>query len=76
MKGMGDRKQTIEAKRQSPKSIYIRSVEWNGSPVSGLSIDHAQLGREAPSPSILWMKLQPSHSNNHCSFLFIRTDRC
>jgi putative alpha-1,2-mannosidase len=34
---------TIEAKRQSPKSIYIRSVEWNGSPIKGLTVEHAQL---------------------------------
>jgi predicted alpha-1,2-mannosidase len=34
---------TIEAKRQSPKSIYVRSVEWNGSPIKGLTVEHAQL---------------------------------
>jgi putative alpha-1,2-mannosidase len=34
---------TIEANRQSPKSIYVRSVEWNGTPVKGLTIEHAQL---------------------------------
>jgi predicted alpha-1,2-mannosidase len=45
VKGSGGRKLTIEAKRQSAKSIYIRSVEWNGSPVSGLSVDHAQLAK-------------------------------
>jgi predicted alpha-1,2-mannosidase len=43
MKVSGDRKLTIEAKRQSPKSMYVRSVEWNGSPVKGLTVDHAQL---------------------------------
>jgi putative alpha-1,2-mannosidase len=47
MKVSGDHKLTIEAKRQSAKSIYIRSVEWNGSPVSGLTVEHAQLVREA-----------------------------
>jgi putative alpha-1,2-mannosidase len=34
---------TIEAKRQSPKSIYVRSVEWNGSPINGLTVEHTQL---------------------------------
>ena len=34
---------TIEAKRQSPKSIYIHSVEWNGSPIKGLTVEHARL---------------------------------
>jgi predicted alpha-1,2-mannosidase len=37
------RKLTIEAKRQSPKSIYVQSVEWNGSPIKGLTVEHAQL---------------------------------
>jgi len=34
---------TIEANRQSAKSIYVRSVEWNGTPVKGLTVEHAQL---------------------------------
>ena len=38
-----DRKLTIEASRQSAKSIYIRSVEWNGTPIKGLAVEHAQL---------------------------------
>ncbi len=37
------RKLTIEAKRHSPKSIYVQSVEWNGSPIKGLTVEHAQL---------------------------------
>ena len=41
----GGRTLTIEAKRQSVKSIYIRSVEWNGSAVNGLTIEHAQLAK-------------------------------
>src|SRR5271154_7039694 len=45
LKGIGGRKLTIEAKRQSAKSIYIRSVEWNGSPVNGLAVEHAQLAK-------------------------------
>jgi putative alpha-1,2-mannosidase len=36
---------TIEAKRQSPKSIYVRSVEWNGSPIKGLTVEHARLSK-------------------------------
>jgi putative alpha-1,2-mannosidase len=36
---------TIEAKRQSAKSKYIRSVEWNGSTVNGLTVEHAQLAK-------------------------------
>jgi predicted alpha-1,2-mannosidase len=43
VKVAGDRKLTIEAKRQSAKSIYIRSVEWNGAPVKGLAVEHAQI---------------------------------
>jgi putative alpha-1,2-mannosidase len=34
---------TIEASRQSAKSIYVRSVEWNGTPVKGLTVEHGQL---------------------------------
>ena len=34
---------TIEAKRQSPKSIYVRSVEWNGTPIKGWTVEHALL---------------------------------
>jgi predicted alpha-1,2-mannosidase len=45
MKVAGDRKLTIEAKRESATSMYVRSVEWNGSPVNGLSISHAQLAK-------------------------------
>ena len=41
----GGRALTIEAKRQSVNSIYIRSVEWNGSTVNGLSVEHAQLAK-------------------------------
>jgi predicted alpha-1,2-mannosidase len=43
LKVLGDRKLTIVAERQSAKSIYIRSVEWNGTSLNGLAIDHAQL---------------------------------
>ena len=43
VKVAGDRKLTIEAKRQSAKSIYIKSVEWNGAPVKGLAVEHAQI---------------------------------
>ncbi len=39
----GDRRLVIEAKRQSPGSIYIKTVEWNGAAVDGLAIDHATL---------------------------------
>src|ERR1700709_176526 len=39
----GNRKLTIEAKRDSAKSIYVRSVEWNGSPLKSLAVEHAQL---------------------------------
>ncbi|MCU1225245.1 MAG: putative alpha,2-mannosidase [Edaphobacter sp.] len=39
----GNRKLTIEAKRDSPKSIYVQSVEWNGSPLKSLAVEHAQL---------------------------------
>jgi putative alpha-1,2-mannosidase len=39
----GGRKLVIEAKRESPKSLYVRTAEWNGKRVSGLSVDHAQL---------------------------------
>jgi predicted alpha-1,2-mannosidase len=37
------RKLIIEAKRQSPSSIYIKSVAWNGATVNGLAVDHAEL---------------------------------
>jgi putative alpha-1,2-mannosidase len=40
-----DKKLTIEAKRQSPKSIYIRSVEWNGTTLKGSTVEHAQLAK-------------------------------
>jgi len=39
----GGRKLIIEAKRPSPGAIYIKSVEWNGAPVNGLSVEHAKL---------------------------------
>jgi len=39
----GNRKLTIEAKRDSAKSIYVQSVEWNGVPQKVMSVDHAQL---------------------------------
>ena len=39
----GNRKVTIEAKRDSAKSIYVQSVEWNGVPQKVMSVDHAQL---------------------------------
>ena len=35
----------IESQRQSPKSIYVRSLTWNGAPHNGLSIDHAQIAK-------------------------------
>jgi putative alpha-1,2-mannosidase len=35
LKISGDSKLTIESKRQSAKSIYVRSIEWNGTPVKG-----------------------------------------
>jgi predicted alpha-1,2-mannosidase len=41
----GDRKLTIEAKRDSAKSIYIRSVEWNGAPMEESAIEHAKLAK-------------------------------
>jgi putative alpha-1,2-mannosidase len=36
----GGRKLVIEAKRESPKALYIESEEWNGKPVAGLSVEH------------------------------------
>jgi predicted alpha-1,2-mannosidase len=36
-------KLVIEAKRESPKSIYVRSVEWNGAVQKGLTVGHAEL---------------------------------
>jgi putative alpha-1,2-mannosidase len=45
LKVSGGRKLTIEAKRQSAKSIYVRSVEWNGSMVTGWTIEHSQLAK-------------------------------
>ncbi|MEO6802963.1 MAG: GH92 family glycosyl hydrolase [Granulicella sp.] len=36
-------KLVIEAKRESPKSIYVRSVEWNGAAQKGLTVGHAEL---------------------------------
>jgi len=43
MKVAGGRTLTIEAKRESAKSIYVRSVEWNGATQKGLTVEHAQL---------------------------------
>jgi predicted alpha-1,2-mannosidase len=37
------KKLVVEAKRQSPKSMYIERVTWNGAAQSGLQIDHAKL---------------------------------
>jgi predicted alpha-1,2-mannosidase len=45
MKVAGDRTLVIQAKRESAKSMYVQSVEWNGSPVKGLFVEHAQLSR-------------------------------
>jgi predicted alpha-1,2-mannosidase len=43
---VGDgKKLVVEAKRDSAKSIYVRSVEWNGAPVKGLSVEHARLAQ-------------------------------
>jgi predicted alpha-1,2-mannosidase len=39
------RKLVIEAKREAPGSIYVRSLEWNGSPVRGLTVSHTQLAQ-------------------------------
>jgi putative alpha-1,2-mannosidase len=39
----GGRRLVIEAKRESPKALYIESAEWNGHAVGGLSVEHAQL---------------------------------
>ena len=39
----GGSKLVIEAKRESPKALYIQSAEWNGTAVNGLSVEHAQL---------------------------------
>jgi predicted alpha-1,2-mannosidase len=33
----------IEARRSSPKAIYVQTVEWNGTPQGQQSIEHAQL---------------------------------
>ncbi len=35
----------VEAQRQSPKSIYVASLTWNGAPHAGLSIDHSALAQ-------------------------------
>jgi predicted alpha-1,2-mannosidase len=45
LKVIEGRKLTIEARRQSARSIYIRLVEWNGSPVNGLTVEHALLAQ-------------------------------
>jgi putative alpha-1,2-mannosidase len=37
------KKLIVEAKRESPKAIYIKSVTWNGGAISGLSIEHSRL---------------------------------
>ena len=39
------RKLHIEAKRESPAAIYIQSVTWNGAPINGLAINHADLAK-------------------------------
>ena len=39
------RKLVIQAERESPSAIYIKSVTWNGAPVDGLSIAHASLAQ-------------------------------
>jgi predicted alpha-1,2-mannosidase len=39
------RKLIIEAKRESPASAYIQSVQWNGARVPGNSIAHADLAK-------------------------------
>src|SRR6266702_2894155 len=39
----GGRKLLIEAKRESPNAIYIKSVIWNGTTLKGLSVEHAEL---------------------------------
>ncbi len=35
----------IEAQRQSPKSIYVKGLTWNGAEHQGLSVDHAQIAK-------------------------------
>ena len=45
LKVLGGRKLIVDAKRQSAKSIYVRSVEWNGVPLQGLTVEHAQLAK-------------------------------
>ena len=39
------RKLHIEARRESPTAIYIQSVTWNGTPIKGLRVDHADLAK-------------------------------
>lgn len=41
----GGRKLVVEAKRESPKSAYIKSVTWNGATVKGLTVEHASLAQ-------------------------------
>ncbi|MES2394080.1 MAG: GH92 family glycosyl hydrolase [Acidobacteriota bacterium] len=41
----GGRKLVIEAKRDSPESIYVHGLVWNGKPVHGLVVEHAQLAQ-------------------------------
>jgi predicted alpha-1,2-mannosidase len=45
LKVLGGRKLIVEAKRQSAKSIYVRSVEWNGVPLQGLTVEHSLLAK-------------------------------
>jgi len=35
----------IEAKRESPSAIYIQSATWDGKPLNGLAVEHADLAR-------------------------------
>ena len=39
------RKLIVEARRESPKSAYIKSVTWNGATVKGLTVEHASLAQ-------------------------------
>jgi predicted alpha-1,2-mannosidase len=51
----------IEARRESPRSIYLRSVDWNGVPQKRQYVEHAQLAAgghlyfhlvDAPAPAL------------------------
>ena len=39
----GGRTLVVEAKRESPNSIYVQSLTWNGTTVKGLNVDHSEL---------------------------------